>query len=92
MEEELQEKRYKIEKLRDEKGYHNVKIVAGFVSFVILQYILNNSNITRYNIEEFNSILSELPYKKMLLQEMTHTLTREECEQFVYDKLYQYCL
>lgn len=30
--------------------------------------------------------------KKMLLQEMTHTLTREECEQFVYDKLYQYCL
>lgn len=30
--------------------------------------------------------------KKMLLQEMTHTLTREECEKFVYDKLYQYCL
>ena len=30
--------------------------------------------------------------KKMLLQEMEHTLTREECEKFVYDKLYQYCL
>lgn len=30
--------------------------------------------------------------KKFILQEMTHTLTRDECEQFVYDKLYQYCL
>lgn len=30
--------------------------------------------------------------KKLLLQDMTHTLTREECEKFVYDKLYKYCL
>ena len=30
--------------------------------------------------------------KTMLLQEMTHTLTREECEWFVRDKLYDYCL
>lgn len=38
------------------------------------------------------SYLITVKNKKMLLQEMTHTLTREECEEFVYDKLYQYCL
>ena len=30
--------------------------------------------------------------KKLVLQETTRTLTREECEKFMYDKLYQYCL
>ena len=65
---DFEEKRYKIEKLRNEKGYHNGRIVAGFVSLVVLQYILSQSNITAYTIEEFNSTLSELPFKKMLLQ------------------------
>jgi hypothetical protein len=50
-------------------------------------------NMLANDINEIDfTYLITVKNKKMLLQEMTHTLTREECEQFVYDKLYQYCL
>jgi hypothetical protein len=50
-------------------------------------------NMLANDISEIDfTYLVTVKNKKMLLQEMTHTLTREECEQFVYDKLYQYCL
>lgn len=50
-------------------------------------------NMLANDISEIDfTYLITVKNKKMLLQEMTHTLKREECEQFVYDKLYQYCL
>lgn len=55
--------------------------------------IYSRMNMLANDIDKIDfTYLIYVKNKKFILQEMTHTLTRDECEQFVYDKLYQYCL